>query len=77
MFELYEQGFGTHAVADKTGRSTHTVHSVLTHRGTRCRYQNGTQTLPRKGLIAVPVEVAGEADAGNGTTPVRLTGAGI
>ena len=35
MFDLYEQGLGTHAIADKTGRSTHTVHSVLTHRGTR------------------------------------------
>ena len=35
MFDLYEQGLGTHAIADKTRRSTHTVHSVLTHRGTR------------------------------------------
>ena len=35
MFDLYEQGHGTHAIAKKTGRSTHTVHSVLTHRGTR------------------------------------------
>ena len=35
MFDLYEQGLGTHAIANKTGRSTHTVHSVLTHRGTR------------------------------------------
>jgi hypothetical protein len=35
MFDLYEQGLGTHAIAKKTGRSTHTVHSVLTHRGTR------------------------------------------
>jgi len=33
--DLYEQGLGTHAIANKTGRSTHTVHSVLTHRGTR------------------------------------------
>ena len=32
MFDLYEQGLGTHAIANKTGRSTHTVHSVLTHR---------------------------------------------
>ena len=32
MFDLYEQGLGTHAIAYKTGRSTHTVHSVLTHR---------------------------------------------
>jgi len=35
MFDLYEQGLGTHAIAKKTGRSTHTVHSVLTRRGTR------------------------------------------
>ena len=35
MFDLYEQGLGTHAIANKTGRSTHTVHSVLTYRGTR------------------------------------------
>jgi len=35
MFDLYDQGLGTHAIAKKTGRSTHTVHSVLTHRGTR------------------------------------------
>ena len=32
MFDLYDQGLGTHAIANKTGRSTHTVHSVLTHR---------------------------------------------
>ena len=35
MFDLYEQGLGTHAIAKKIGRSTHTVHSVLTQRGTR------------------------------------------
>jgi len=35
MFDLYGQGLGTHAIANKTGRSTHTVHSVLTQRGTR------------------------------------------
>jgi len=35
MFDLYGQGLGTHAIAKKIGRSTHTVHSVLTHRGTR------------------------------------------
>jgi len=29
MFDLYEQGLGTHAIAKKTERSTHTVHSVL------------------------------------------------
>ena len=32
MFDLYAQGLGTHAIANKTRRSTHTVHSVLTHR---------------------------------------------
>jgi len=32
MFELY---VGTHAIAKKTGRSTHTVYGVLTHRNTR------------------------------------------
>ena len=35
MFDLYGQGLGTHAIANKTRRSTHTVHSVLTRRGTR------------------------------------------
>ena len=35
MFELYEQDLGTHAIAKKTGRSTHTVYGVLTHRNTR------------------------------------------
>ncbi len=40
MFDLYGQGLGTHAIASKTGRSTHTVHSVLTH----C----GTQSLPER-----------------------------
>ena len=35
MFDLYEQGLGTHAIAKTIGRSTHTVHSVLTRRGTR------------------------------------------
>ena len=34
MFELYEQGLGTHAIAKRTGRSTHTVYGVLTHRNT-------------------------------------------
>ena len=32
MFDLYAQGLGTHAIANKTRRSAHTVHSVLTHR---------------------------------------------
>ena len=35
MFDLYGQALGPHPIADKIGRSTHTVHSVLTHRGTR------------------------------------------
>ena len=35
MFALYEQGHGTHAIASKMGRSTHTVYGVLTHRNTR------------------------------------------
>jgi len=35
MSELYEQGLGTHVIAKKTGRSTHTVYGVLTHRNTR------------------------------------------
>ena len=42
MFDLYEQGLGTHAIANKTGRSTHTVHSVLTHRGTRSLPERNT-----------------------------------
>ncbi len=43
MFELYEQGLGTHAIAKKTGRSTHTVHSVLTIRGTRSLPERNTE----------------------------------
>jgi hypothetical protein len=43
MFDLYEQGIGTHAIAKKTGRSTHTVHSVLTHRGTRPLPERNTE----------------------------------
>ena len=35
IFDLYEHGLGTHAIANQTGRSTPTVHWVLTHRGTR------------------------------------------
>jgi len=35
MFDLYKQVLATHAIADKTGQLTHTVHSVLTHRGAR------------------------------------------
>ena len=35
MFALYEQGHGTHAIASRMGRSTHTVYGVLTHRNTR------------------------------------------
>ena len=73
MFDLYGQGLGTHAIAKKIGRSTHTVHSVLT----RPLCPSGTQSPSTKNLIAVPVEVAGDADVENGTMPVRLTGAGI
>ena len=54
MFDLYEQGFGTHAIAKKTGRSTHTVHSVLTNRGTR--------SLPERNPEAADEESA--ADTG-------------
>jgi len=43
MFELYEQGLGTHAIAKKTKRSTHTVHSVLTIRGTRSLPERNTE----------------------------------
>jgi len=43
MFDLYGQGLGTHAIANKTGRSTHTVHSVLTHRGTRPLPERNTE----------------------------------
>ena len=76
MFDLYGQGLGTHAIAKKTGRSTHTVHSVLTNRGTRPLPERNPEPVD-EGLLVVPVAVAGDADAGNGTTPVRLTGAGI
>jgi hypothetical protein len=75
MFELYEQGLGTHAIANKTGRSTHTVHSVLTHRGTR-RCPSGTQRPPMKSPLAARV-VAGVGGAKNGKTTKRLIGAGI
>ena len=54
MFDLYEQGLGTHAIAKKTGRSTHTVHSVLTIRGTR--------SLPERNPEAADEESA--ADTG-------------
>ena len=43
MFDLYEQGLGTHAIAKKIGRSTHTVHSVLTQRGTRPLPERNTE----------------------------------
>jgi|GEM_PF-635790 len=43
MFDLYEQGLGTHAIAKKLGRSTHTVHSVLTQRGTRSLPERNTE----------------------------------
>ena len=54
MFELYEQGLGTHAIAKKTGRSTHTVYGVLTHRNTR--------SLPER-----PVDPGPEAAKTRGT----------
>jgi hypothetical protein len=56
MFDLYEQGLGTHPIANKTGRSTHTVHSVLTYRGTR--------QLPERNLEPVDEESAGRTDGG-------------
>ena len=43
MFDLYAQGLGTHAIANKTGRSTHTVHSVLTQRGTQPLPERNTE----------------------------------
>jgi hypothetical protein len=49
MFELYEQGLGTHAIAKKTGRSTHTVHSVLTFRGTRSLPERTVRPVPEAG----------------------------
>jgi len=56
MFDLYEQGLGTHAIAKKTGRSTHTVHSVLTHRGTR--------SLPERNPEPVDEESASRTGGG-------------
>ena len=56
MFDLYEQGLGTHAIANKTGRSTHTVHSVLTHRGTRSLPERNTE----------PADEESAADTGDG-----------
>ena len=58
MFDLYEQGLGTHAIANKTGRSTHTVHSVLTHRGTR--------PLPERNTEPADEEAAGRTGGGGG-----------
>jgi hypothetical protein len=49
MFELYEQGLGTHAIAKKTGRSTHTVHSVLTIRGTQLLPERPVHRGPEAG----------------------------
>jgi len=49
MFELYEQGLGTHAIAKKTGRSTHTVHSVLTIRGTKSLPERTVRPVPEAG----------------------------
>ena len=58
MFELYEQGHGTHAIASKMGRSTHTVHSVLTHRGTR--------SLPERNTEPAQGKAAGRTGGGGG-----------
>jgi hypothetical protein len=58
MFDLYEQGLGTHAIAKKIGRSTHTVHSVLTHRGTR--------PLPERNTEPADEEAAGRTGGGGG-----------
>ena len=58
MFDLYEQGLGTHAIANKTGRSTHKVHSVLTHRGTR--------PLPERNTEPTDEEAAGRTGGGGG-----------
>ena len=49
MFELYEQGLGTHAIAKMTGRSTHTVHSVLTIRGTQLLPERPVHRGPEAG----------------------------
>ena len=49
MFELYEQGLGTHAIAKKTGRSTHTVYGVLTHRNTRSLPERTVRPVPGAG----------------------------
>ena len=45
MFDLYEQGLGIHVIAKKMGRSTHTVHSVLTQRGTRPLPERNTESI--------------------------------
>jgi len=56
MFDLYEQGLRTHVIANQIGRSTHTVHSVLTHRGTR--------PLPERN--PEPADEESAADTGGG-----------
>ena len=77
MFDLYEQGLGTHAIANKTGRSTHTVHSVLTHSVMPSLCPNETRSPTMKSLLVIPVAMAGDEDVENGRTPGRVTGARI
>ena len=49
MFALYEQGHGTHAIASRMGRSTHTVYGVLTFRGTRSLPERPVHRGPEAG----------------------------
>jgi hypothetical protein len=69
MFDLYEQGLGTHAIADNMGRSTHTVHSVLTHRGTRSLPERNPEPIDEESAGRTGA-LAGGGGAENGTTPV-------
>ena len=72
----YGQGLVTHIIASKTGRSTHTVRSVLTQRGTR--------PLPERDTEPIDEESAGRTGGvgrrrrrGKRDDAGTLTGAGI
>ena len=65
----YGQSLVTHIIASKTGRSTHTVRSVLTQRGTRPLPERDTEPIDEESAVA-RVALAGGGGAENGTTPV-------
>ena len=56
MFALRQQGLGVHSIAKRMGRSTRTVHQVLTDYGAR--------TMPERGAGAPEGEPKGRSDSG-------------